>query len=114
MRALKTSIVLLALLFGGMMPAMVGPADASDVKPWRFNRPSQELPFARSERSQAVWAAGTCWSECGAYCAWGQSGCLQRDSQGQCLKLTDKCDRYCQRNCRSAGGPLLPIELWWD
>jgi hypothetical protein len=28
------------------------------------------------------------------------------------LKLTDKCDRYFQRGCRTSGGPLLPIE--WE
>ena len=78
-------------------------------------RPSLErsrvLPFPRSERAQSVWASGTCWSECGSYCAWGEAGCLTRDSQGQCLKLTDTCDRYCQRQCRTSGGPLLSLDF---
>jgi hypothetical protein len=42
------------------------------------------------------------------------AGCLQQDSQGLCLKLTDKCDRYCQRECRTMGGPFLPFELPWE
>jgi hypothetical protein len=69
------------------------------------------LTFPRSERAQSVWASDACWSECGAYCAWGEAGCLARDSQGQCLKLTDTCDRYCQRQCRTSGGPLLPLDF---
>ena len=81
---------------------------------WRYNLHSSDLPFPRSERAQSVWASDRCWKECGAYCAWGLAGCLQQDSQGLCLKLTDKCDRHCQRECRTMGGPFLPIELPWD
>lgn len=108
-------IVLMALLLSGL----AGSAGAADLKPvqasiWRMATPHDGLPFPRSERSQSVWASGACWSECGSYCAWGQTQCLERDPQGQCLKLTDKCDRYCQRQCRTSGGPLLPFELPWD
>ena len=111
--------ILIALLLGGILlsaggPAAAGDGKASDVKIWRYATPGQELPFPRSERAQSVWASGACWSECGSYCAWGMAGCLERDAQGQCLKLTDKCDRYCQRECRTSGGPLLPIEFFWE
>jgi hypothetical protein len=112
--AMKRSILLVALLLGGILLPSVGPAAADQVKPWRYNARSHELPFPRSERAQSVWASGACWSECGSYCAWGFAGCLTRDAQGQCLKLTDKCDRYCQRECRTLGGPLLPIEFFWE
>jgi hypothetical protein len=71
----------------------------------------QVLPFPRGERAQSVWASSACWSECGSYCAWGEAGCLMRDSQGTCLKLTDNCDRSCQRQCRTSGGPLLPLDF---
>ncbi len=115
---MKSAIVLLALLFGGFLTVSAG---AADMKPhqasiWRADpsMPHDVLPFPRSERAQSVWASGACWTECGSYCAWGQTGCLQRDSQGTCLKLTDKCDRYCQRQCRTSGGPLLPIEFPWE
>ncbi|MGI8524961.1 MAG: hypothetical protein ACR2K5_02095 [Pseudolabrys sp.] len=67
------------------------------------------LPFPRSERAQSVWQSGACWSECGAHCAWSQSACLRVDSQGRCIAWTDACDRYCQRICRTLGGPLLNI-----
>lgn len=107
------------LLAGAVSIAIVmiaGATWAADNKmmSWRYNARSSELPFPRSERAQAVWASGACWKECGSYCAWGMAGCLQQDSQGHCLKLTDKCDRYCQRECRTSGGPFLPFELPWE
>ena len=81
---------------------------------WRYDAHSPEPPFPRSKRAESIWASDGCWSDCGSYCAWGLAGCLKEDSQGRCLKLTDKCDRYCQRACRTRGGPLLPIEFPWD
>jgi hypothetical protein len=115
---MKAAIVLIALLLGGFF---TGSAVAADMKPyqpsmWRADRtvPRDVPPFSRSERSQAVWASAACWTDCGSYCAWGQTQCLERDSQGTCIKLTDKCDRYCQRQCRTSGGPLLPIEFPWE
>jgi len=116
---MKRSVLLVAILLGGILLPSGGPAAAGDVKswdanPWRYNARSQELPFPRSERAQSVWASGACWSECGSYCAWGFAGCLTRDAQGQCLKLTDACDRYCQRECRTIGGPLLPLDFYWE
>jgi hypothetical protein len=68
------------------------------------------LPFPRSEPAQAIWDAGACWSQCGAYCAWGETSCLTTGTQAHCLKLTDICDRYCQRSCRTQGGPWFPFE----
>ena len=120
---MKPAILLIALLIGALWTASAGPAKAADLRPmqattqaktWRMTAPRDVLPFPRSERAQSVWASNACWSECGSYCAWGQTQCLERDSQGQCLKLTDRCDRSCQRECRTSGGPLLPIELPWD
>lgn len=116
---MKRTIVLIALLLCGLWAASAGPSAAADLKPltaktWRMNTRSAELPFPRSERSQAVWDGGARWTECGSYCAWGQTQCLGRDSQGLCLKLTDKCDRLCQRKSRTAGGPLLLLEMPWD
>lgn len=109
---MKRALVLIALIAGLVLIAAGDPAVAADVSvragPVRSH---QVLPFLRSERAQSVWASGACWSECGSYCAWGQAGCLTRDTQGQCLKLTDSCDRYCQRQCRTSGGPLLPLDF---
>jgi hypothetical protein len=110
-RSMIRAFVLIALLSSVLLPG-AGPTMAADVslRPAATAR-SFALPFPRSERAQSVWASGACSSECGAYCAWGEAGCLTRDSQGQCLKLTDTCDRYCQRECRTSGGPLLPLDF---
>lgn len=100
----------------GLIAALAGTlgAAAADVSslsrsPLISPRSAYELPFPRSERAQSVWASGACWSECGAYCAWGIAACLQRDEQGRCLFLGDTCDRYCLKQCRTSGGPLLNI-----
>ncbi|MBS0245509.1 MAG: hypothetical protein JSR61_02735 [Proteobacteria bacterium] len=100
----------LAMALGALM--LAAPAKAADLKPWvAVAAPGLSLPFPRSERAQSVWAASACQRDCGAYCAWGQTQCLERDAQGQCLKLTDDCDRTCQRACRTSGGPLLPLDF---
>jgi hypothetical protein len=106
-------IVSLVLSVGTMC---IGTASAGDgrVATWRYNSHDRKLPFSRSERAQAVWASDRCWNECGSYCVWGMAGCLKEDSQGRCLKLTDRCDRYCQRECRTNAGPYLPFELPWE
>lgn len=69
------------------------------------------LPFPRGERAQSVWASGLCWRECGARTAWALNACLERDAQGQCLNEADASDRACQRQCRTSGGPLLPLDF---
>jgi hypothetical protein len=116
---MKPAFFLIALLFGGILLAPSDSAAAADSKTqnakiWRYSIQQQELPFARGERAQSVWAGGACWTECGSHCVWGMAGCLVQDAQGRCLKLTDACDRYCQRECRSSGGPLLPVDFWWE
>ena len=98
--------VLLCTLLALMVVRPAGAADVT-VRPAALTAPLT-LPFPRSERSRSVWASGICWNECGAYCAHGMVGCLARDAQGQCLQYTDRCDRYCQNQCRTQGGPLLP------
>jgi hypothetical protein len=112
---MRRIIILLGLLCVVLLAA-AGPAAAIDGRTpaWRFNSHGTELPFPRDERAESVWASNACWTQCGSYCAWGMAGCLKEDSQGRCLKLTDKCDRYCQRECRTKGGPYLPIEFPWE
>lgn len=104
--------LLLMLIVGIIVPA--GAADVSssyrDVRPeiWRFNRHSKDLPFQRDARAQAVWSERACWSDCQSFCTWNEAACFQLDAQGRCLKLTDRCDRACQRECRTRGGPFVP------
>jgi hypothetical protein len=108
---MKRFALILALLLGGLSTP---PALAGDAQIWRYNRHSPEPAFPLSERAQAVWASGVCWTDCGSYTAWNLVACLERDTQGHCLKVTNRADRYCQRECRPSGGPLLPFELPWD
>ena len=114
--------VAFALLVVGILgPAVALAGDGAPSSPppvigphppiWRFNKPTQEQPFPRSTPSQAVWNDGSCWSQCGAYCAWGLNQCLYDDAtQGKCVVNTDSCDLICQRACRTDGGPFLPID----
>lgn len=107
---MKPVVVLLGLLLGGIV--VPGGAVAAGRAAWSRGpaAPAEILPFPRSTRAQAIWNGEACWSECGSYCAWNLIGCIQHDPQGHCLKLTDTCDRYCQRECRTRGGPYLPID----
>ncbi len=107
-RALLAAILATIVLLPGAPAALAGDHPVM----WRYTAPGHALlPFPRSQREASVWGSGACWSRCGAFCAWGMAGCLRTDAQGQCLELTDKCDRYCQRECRTWGGPLLPLDF---
>jgi hypothetical protein len=106
---MRPALLALALLLGGiLMPSAVSPAAAVEATLWRYKTPHPDLPYPRSEQAQSIWASGSCWSECGSHCTWGIAACLTHDAQGHCLSLGDTCDRYCQRQCRSSGGPLVP------
>ena len=96
------------LLPGLVLPATAATADAGRPVVWRYNSPDKPPALPRSQRVEPVWAETACWNDCGAHCTWGIAACLSRDAQGHCLKLGDACDRYCQRECRTQGGPLLP------
>lgn len=108
-RSIAAFLTAVLMLAGLLVPLQ--PAAAAELSVRPRTAQTLALPFPRSERAQSVWASGACRSECGSYCAWGLAGCLERDAQGQCLKLTDSCDRYCQRDCRTSGGPLLPLDF---
>ena len=104
-RVMKIAIafVVVALLIAASPTAA---QDAYSAQP-NSGEQAKPLPFPRSDRAQVVWEGGQCWSECGSYCAWGMAACLTRDAQANCLPLGDTCDRYCQRQCRTRGGPFL-------
>jgi hypothetical protein len=105
---MRRATVLIGLILGGILL----PGGELAVAAERALAPAyvQALPFPRSARAESVWAARACWGECQASCTWGLAGCLPVDNQGRCLKHTDACDRACQRDCRTRGGPYLPIE----
>jgi hypothetical protein len=100
---MKLFMLVLAFLVVGVSSAFAG-----ETAVWRYNRHSDQPPFPLSERAQSVWASGACWSECGSHCTWGIAACLIHDTQGNCLEKGDTCDRYCQRTCRTSGGPWVP------
>jgi hypothetical protein len=108
---MKRFVLVLALLLGGFSLLPSAPALAGEAVIWRSNRHNPQPPFPLSERARSVWASGACWSDCGSRCTWALAGCLPADAQGCCLELADNCDRSCQRECRSSGGPLLPIDF---
>jgi hypothetical protein len=101
----------LALLLSVIAWLPASPATAGEGAIWRYNRHSQEPAFPLSERAQSVWASGACWSGCGSATTWNLAACLDRDRQGRCLKRADAADRACQRECRTSGGPLLPLDF---
>jgi hypothetical protein len=106
---MRRTLLLLSLLI--LWPA--GGATAAEIGISRYTGvaggPVYVLPFPRSERAQSIWMETACWEDCGRTCAWGLTECLYRDAQGTCLRITDRCDRHCQRQCRIQGGPFLPI-----
>ena len=108
---MKPFVLALALLLGGIWLLPASPAAAGEVDMWRYNHHSPDLPFPRSKRAESVWASGACWSGCGSHCTWGLAACVTVDAQGHCLKWADACDRSCQRECRTRGGPLLPLDF---
>ncbi len=96
-----------------LLAAGSGFAQAADRSPWRGAPIAafvDELPFPRTERSQSVRMSDACWKDCGAHCNWGMAACLQHDAQRFCLDRTNTCDRACQRECRTMGGPFLPLD----
>ena len=69
---MKSSRIILGFLFLAiLMAAVPGKALEGKVLVWRYNAHSADLPFPRSKRAEAIWASDVCWSDCGAYCAWG-------------------------------------------
>jgi hypothetical protein len=97
----------LTAVLGTIVAAPGRAADVDAGARWRGNLQFHSLPFPRSERAAAVWDERACWTECGARTAWGMAACLRYDAQGRCLRLADKADRFCQRQCRMLGGPLV-------
>ncbi len=108
-------LLLLLPVLGALWLAALTPAAATEAVltragapvSWRYNAPNRTLPFPRSEREQSIRDADACRDDCGAHCTWGVAACLVHDAQGHCIKLGDTCDRYCQRECRTMGGPFV-------
>jgi len=106
---MKHAVVLIGLMFGGIVMPVHGTTAAERVLA-PMSASVRMLPFPRSARAEPVWASGACWNACQSTCTWDLPACLQVDSQGRCVQSTNACDRACQRECRTRGGPYLPID----
>jgi hypothetical protein len=103
-------LLLIGLLLGGFLWPGAS-ALAADAALRRVPPLGVALPvFPRSERADAVWSSGACWSACGSSTTWALAACLEHDAQGRCLKHADRADRACQRECRTRGGPYLSLD----
>jgi hypothetical protein len=112
-KVMRLLILAGALLLTGTLLVIVGPspAQAADVGIWR--KPSVATiyrPIPRSPAASLIWARDACWRGCGMDCGRHFQLCLAADTYENCIAQNDACDRFCQRECRFYGGPLLPID----
>jgi hypothetical protein len=101
------------LLLAALLMAGVSSAEAADAGSWRKSvAPSaaSHRVIPRSPEAALVWAGDACWRGCAMDCGRHFQACLSADAPANCIAQNDACDRFCQRECRSYGGPLLPIE----
>lgn len=63
----------------------------------------------RSPAASLVWAGDACWRGCAMDCGRHYRACLATTAPENCIAQNDACDRFCQRECRFYGGPLLPL-----
>ncbi len=95
-RAVPRILICLLAAAAGFGATFVSPVDAAIST------------FPRSKASASVYASLACWRGCQSTCTWGLASCVQAVPQGLCLKETNRCDRYCQIQCRTRGGPFAP------
>ena len=102
------------LLFAALlMMTGLAPANAADAGGWR--KPvaapvTVHRAVPRSAAASLVWAGDACWRGCAMDCGRHYRACLSADAPGNCTARNDACDRFCQRECRLYGGPLLPLD----
>jgi|SRR4051794_4420236 hypothetical protein len=106
---MKFLLLLAALLLVGLSSA-----EAADASIWRSKSAAAPATsyrvIPRSPEAQLVWAADACWRGCAMDCGRHFKACLPGDAAGNCISQNDACDRFCQRECRLYGGPLLPLD----
>jgi hypothetical protein len=64
----------------------------------------------RSPEASLVWATYGCWRGCAQDCGRHLRICLATTAPEDCISSNHACDRFCQRECRAYGGPLLPLD----
>jgi hypothetical protein len=108
MMRIVLSLVLLLMLAAGAAP--VEAADQGVRRAVVATGVVTKRIIPRSPEAQLVWASDACWRGCAQDCGRHLKVCLHYDVSGNCLVQNASCDRFCQRECRLYGGPLLP----WD
>jgi hypothetical protein len=62
-----------------------------------------------SWRARKIRRADNCWRGCQAEAGRAFQTCLRVNNSNDCVQSNDAADRYCLRQCRSYGGPLLNL-----
>jgi hypothetical protein len=107
---MRLSLLLLAAFFAAFCLLS---AEAADVGIWPRPAAAPASTFRvipRSPEASLVWASDACWKGCAMDCGQHFKTCLSADAASNCIAQNDACDRFCQRECRSYGGPLLPLD----
>ena len=103
----------LLLLVAALLVVGVCSAGAADVSTWRKPATGSATAYRvipRSPEASLVWAGDACWRGCAMDCGRHFQACLSAETSESCIAQNDACDRFCQRECRFYGGPLLPID----
>jgi len=87
-------------------------ASAADLQ-WQgtFHRSYRiaPLPVAPTDLSATVLASDGCWRTCAASCNFHVRKCIRFEGVTDCMPLNESCDRFCVKQCRAYGGPLLNL-----
>jgi hypothetical protein len=107
---MRLSLLLLAAFFAAFCLLS---AEAADVGIWPkpVGAPASSFRvIPRSPEASLVWASDACWKGCAMDCGQHFKACLSSAAAPDCIAQNDACDRFCQRECRRYGGPLLPLD----
>ena len=103
----------LFLLIVAILTTGFAAAEAADTGIWRKSSAAPATVYRvipRSPAASLVWAGDACWRGCAMDCGRHFRACLATDAPENCIARNDACDRFCQRECRSYGGPFLPLD----
>ena len=99
--------LLLACLVAVAAMSAAAAADVELRRPHTRSYRIAPLPIAPDSLSATVLASDGCWRACEAHCGWHVRTCIKHEGVTGCLPHNDSCDRTCQKQCRTYGGPLL-------
>ena len=67
-------------------------------------------PYPMSKQAAAVWGDDYCWRTCTGESGWQFQDCWRTKGPEVCRQLSEANNRFCQRTCRSRGGPWLALD----